>query len=442
MVGRGEQAADDHAGRGGEVTTPRNVGLATLGNLVVPVASLVTQPLLALGLGVDGRGELAAATVPLSLVVASFTLGIPEALTHYVAKRMVGSSVLLQCLGLLAVAGMIGTLAIALLSGPLSVNSTYLQGLMIVAAAFAAPALVNAGLRGIAAGHHRWGLVALSRALGALFQLFAVLTLYVAGQLTPLTATLSIAVGSCIGGVVFLPRPTTRTEPIPAPDAPTKLPEMIGYGWRMWAGALAGVLVMRLDQLLITPLSTVTQLGLYAVAASVAEVILVANAGIRDVVFAAESREQNRSRAAYATRISSLVVAILAAGVALLSPWAVPLFFGSEFGAALPSIYILLAATVLGNPGSIPGMVMAGWGRPGLRSISLALALGVNGLAIVLLVPSLGAIGAALATLLSSCVAGWTNIYWLWRHFDVSPTDVLVPRIEDLTRMANTVRGA
>lgn len=418
------------------MSVARNVGLATVGNLIVPIASLVTQPLLAHGLGVDGRGELAAATVPLILVVASFTLGLPEALTQYVAQRSMTWPLFARTIGILVLAGIVGTVAIWQLARALSAGNAHVAALMIIAAAFAAPALATAGLRGWAAGVGGWGLVAGSRVLGALFQLVGTLVLVLIGRLDTMSATLVVALGTFVGGLVFLrPRLLRRSLVVSVGQGELlRLGEVMSFGSRMWFGAVAGILLMRIDQVLIAPLSGIAQLGLYAVAASVSEVILVANAGIRDVVFALESRERNLGRVAYATRVSTCAVTCLAIVVAIASPVLLPLLFGPGFEDALPALFVLLGGVVLGNPGSIPGMALAGWGRPELRSYALTAALVVNLLAVALLVPSLGAVGAALATLVSSFVAGWLNIYWLKRLYGMRVIQLLIMRPHDYVR--------
>ncbi len=65
----------------------RGVAITTVGNALPPAAMLITQVLLAQRLGVSGRGTVAASTAPLMFAVAFLTLGLPEAVTYFVARR-------------------------------------------------------------------------------------------------------------------------------------------------------------------------------------------------------------------------------------------------------------------------------------------------------------------------------------------------------------------
>jgi hypothetical protein len=64
------------------------VGVALVGNVMPPLAAFFTAPLLAQVLGADGRGEVSAATAPLMLMLGAATLGLPEAVTYFVAAGL------------------------------------------------------------------------------------------------------------------------------------------------------------------------------------------------------------------------------------------------------------------------------------------------------------------------------------------------------------------
>jgi O-antigen/teichoic acid export membrane protein len=200
----------------------------------------------------------------------------------------------------------------------------------------------------------------------------------------------------------------------------------------MWVGTAAGMVLARLDQLLMTPLSSVEALGYYAVAVSISEVVLVFNSAVRDVMFAMESRSPDAARISKASRMSTLITFVAALSIASITPWAIPFFFGADFAEAIPATFIMLLAVWLGNPGSVAGAALSGRGRPGLRSTSIALAAIVNVVAIFLLVPMMGAVGAALATLVGNVVAGTLNIVWLRVYFGMRLRDFYSIRLSDV----------
>ena len=86
----------------------RAVLLVTVSSFLVPAAGLLTQPILARALGAGGRGELTAAMAPSALALAIATLGLPEALTFYLAKHprltrpaLLWATLVASCLGVL-----------------------------------------------------------------------------------------------------------------------------------------------------------------------------------------------------------------------------------------------------------------------------------------------------------------------------------------------------
>jgi O-antigen/teichoic acid export membrane protein len=151
-------------------------------------------------------------------------------------------------------------------------------------------------------------------------RLAAVAILATSGALGVSTATVAISSTTFIGGLtyMFLGRDRERHRSA-GYDSSRALPRFHLYAAQVWLGAAAGILYSRLDQLLITPLSGVYELGLYAVAASVAEVILLLNLAIRDVVFTVESESPNDVRAAQAARVSTLMTLALGVSLAAVS---------------------------------------------------------------------------------------------------------------------------
>lgn len=414
----------------------RGVVVTAVGNFVPPAAALATQPILAHSLGVDGRGEVAAATAPVLLGIVVLGLGIPESLTFFRARRAPGLRRLAGwSLAVLTLSGLAGTAFTHGISTTLSAGDRELAHLILIATSALAPALIVAGLRGIAAGHQAWTVIAAERASSAALRFLTISGLAVTGNLNVFSATVAISVTTVVGGLAYLSLIRHR---IPARSVDTAysgatLPRFYVYASQVWVGAAAGIVYSRIDQVLITPLSGVYELGLYAVAASIAEVILLINAAFREVIFTAESEAPDNKRSAQAARISTLVTAGLGSAVAAVSPWAVPVLFGEAFRDAVPLTILLIIATVVGNPGSVAGAVLSGRGRPGLRSLSLAIGVLVNLTAVFLLVPTMGGLGAALATLIASIFAGNNlNIVWLRIFYGVRMSNYLIIRRDDI----------
>jgi O-antigen/teichoic acid export membrane protein len=311
-------------------------------------------------------------------------------------------------------------------------GDTEIASLLRAAGLFLAPALLVAGLRGLASGMDAWTLIAWERTLGALLRVSLIVGFAVAGNLTVAAGTLIIS-GTTVGGAiayVALFARVRRTDGLG--NDPREVPKFGRYALRIWTGSLAGIVLARLDQLLITPMAGVDELGLYVVAVSIAEVILVFNSAVRDVVFAAEAADANVLRLGVASRVSTIYTAVAGVAIAGSSAWFVPTLFGKEFEAAVPTLLVLIAAVVIGNPGSVAGIGLSARNRPGLRSWSLTAAVLVNLAVVALLVPVFGALGAAVATLIGSIVSAYLNIVWLRFKFNIPASTFLRIRGSDL----------
>lgn len=423
------------------MSTTRGIAVVTLGNLVPPLAALASQPLLAQNLGVVGRGELAAAVAPLQFASLILTFGIPESFTYFVARRVSGRSRSLR-LGMLALGlvGLAGSGLVAILAPVLSAGDEALARLISLASLALLPTLLVAGMRGIASGYQSWGRVALQRSLGAIVQLVGVVVLILVSALTVTSATVVLAVATFIGGLVYLfpdrRRLTSGGGDFPATDSPTPR----SFAVQAWFGTVAGLALARLDQLLMTPLAGVYELGLYVVAVNVSEVILVFNLAVKDVIASVEAASPDPARVGRAARLSTLVTAVLGVILAAICPWAIPALFGEEFGASVPVAALLIAGIILSNPGSVAGAALSGRGKPGLRSAAAAIASLANLVAFILLVPAFGAMGAAWAAVLGRLVAALVSTWFMGSRSGVPMSDFYGLRIQDLVAMKDLVR--
>jgi len=417
------------------------MSIALIGNAFPPLVALFSGPILAQALGVDGRGAVAAATAPLALVVTVATFGIPEAVTWVVARSPgLARNAAGRGLALLTLAGLVAMAAVAVSAPWLSGGSAEVTQLILLAGLAIVPNLLVAVLRGVASATQSWRLVAIERILTSSLRLVVLIPFWLTGTLTPLVATLTVAVMPVAGAVVYLGR--MRSLPPRAVDVPrmARTDGLLGYGVRVWVGSLSGMLLSRIDQVLMTPLAGTYQLGLYVVAVSVSELPLIINQAVRDVTFVTDAAESVDARLSSSARISTLLcgLAALLLGVSML--WWLPFLFGEDFRDALPVAGVLLAAVVLGTPGSIGGSGLSARGRPGLRSVSLTIACLVNIGLLVLLAPTLGAMGAALATLAGNLISSNLNLLFLARVFGINPLAFYGVRRTDLATLARYLR--
>jgi O-antigen/teichoic acid export membrane protein len=397
-------------------------------NLAVPVATIVTAPLLAQALGVDGRGELAAAAAPLLLVVQAATVGIPEAITYLSASRRFPERLLERTgMVLLFIAGAFGAIGIYFFSTGYFVEPSARDALVATAPA-ACPALAVGALRAAAAAREDWFAIATEKTLNGSLQLVGIVILFATGNLSILAAALVIGYAPALSGVTYLlrRRPHVADERI---RTSTVVRGIASYGPRVWVGSLSGILMFRLDQVLMVPLSNAGQLGLYVVAVTIGEAPLVISRAVRDVMLAKDSREPSFDLLTRAARLAFYMCAGLVAGVLASMVWAVPLLFGDEFVGVYPSLTVILIGVLLGVPGSVAGSGLMARNRAGVRSWCLVAAAIVNVCLVLLLVPEWGALGAATATLVGNVIAGFGALVAMHVMFGVPFWSFFVPPI-------------
>jgi len=421
----------------------RNVAINAAGNLVPPVAAFVTSPLLAHALGVEGRGLVSAAQAPLLLFVAAATFGLPEATTYLVARfpKLLGL-ITRRVVVFVVLTGVLSLIALLGLRGPLSGGDPRVAALLTISAVALIPTLLLSVVRAAAIGQEAWTLVSVERSLSSLLRLGAIVLLI---QLDSLTATSAVYINAWapLTGAVLYCLLLRRRGTVKPPTVPSELAyrQIARYGSLVWIGSISGVFLARLDQSLMVPLSGVYELGLYAVAVSVAEIPLLVNNTVREVMFAADARSNNNVRLTYAARISGAICLTFAGLMAASIFWWFPLLFGEAFRPAITLTLLLLLATAVGPPGSVAGAALAARGRPGLRSLALLGAFAVNLTLILLLVPVYGALGAGIATLAGNLVSSNINIVMASRLYSLRVSDFYVLRPADGRAFIGNVRS-
>lgn len=421
-------------------STGSAVLVASIGNAVPAALGFLSAPVLARAFSTSDRGEIAAATSLLLLATSALSFGIPESLTFHVARRLAGARLVLKAGLVVVVAGAAVWIALAYATPVLYEDESRIQALVRIALAALIPTLLVGALRGIAIGQQRWWLVTLEKAVGAAARLLGLIVLVSVGELSQAAAVLIVSLSGFCGGLVYIGLAKRGGARLEVDADRSSLKGLMFYGSRVWIGSLTGILLSRLDQAIMAPITGSAALGVYVVAATVVELALVLNSAVSAVMFSKQASSIDDAQLGVAARLSTLLTAVVSLAMAAAAPLAVPLAFGPAYSEAVPVLWILLLGVVLANPGSVAGAGLNARGRPGLRSTALVLGLAVN---IVLLLPlgaAYGASGAAIATLAGTVVAGWMNIAFLRVFFGIRSSQFLAVRLSDLRTFASVLR--
>lgn len=349
------------------------------------------------------RGLLATATVWTAMITSIAGIGLPQAVTFHVGRHPARAG------GVVATAFAIG-LSLGTVVGALGVGVAMLAGgraALPLAILFAAtPAMMLAGF-GLAAllgwGSLRaWGVL---RVVGPTSALLAVAVVVLAGGHTAGAVACVTAGSSALSAaVVFVALRRRGMWSRPQRDCAR---DLASYGWRQVITGIAWLLTYKLDQLYLSVAVSPRALGLYAVAATIGEVIAPVAASSSSVMLArAAARGHSEVQVSLRWAVGfSLVIAVPACLIcALFAEQILRLVFGAGFAPAHATLRIYIGGTVALAVATVLADTLRGLGRP-LDAAKAELAGAASTITLlVLLVPSHGIVGAAAASTTSYTV--------------------------------------
>ena len=416
----------------GTPSTRRALSLSLRTTFLAQFLLAVSGIMLARVLGVEARGEIAAAMLWPTVIAAVGTLGLTESLTFHVARepgnagRLIGSGLVLA-----AVQSVVFT-AISLAVIPLVLDH---QGPDVVTDGLIYTAylpLVTFGVVFIGAlnGLHRYAAFSAVR--------ISIFALMVASQVVLLLTdsttvrSLVIAFVGCQAAMTLLAAILLyRAHPGSLGADRAAIRRLFGYGVRSNTGTSATFLNQRLDQLVISAFMTASQLGLYAVAVTLTQVAgLVGNAVAYATLPNVASLEPGPERTRLARRLigfTTVLSAALALPVILFSPLIIDILFGSDFSAADNVARLLAVGAIVFSTARAVEAVLRAVGRPLAAGLGELIALAATAAGLAVMLPLFGIIGAAA----TSVIARGISCGWMARRaagpLGCKPMTVLIP---------------
>lgn len=208
------------------------------------------------------------------------------------------------------------------------------------------------------------------------------------------------------------------------------------FGARTYAALLTRFLNLRVDQFLVLLLASARQLGYYAVAVNVGELLLQIPVIMLWAIsgsISGTSREQSGAMVAQFSRWVIALMGGLLVVLAVITPLAVPLVFGARYAPAVPSVLLLLPGMVCYGPAVIISeYFIVHRGRPAKAVLIPGLATVANLLLNLPLTSLLGASGAAMASSASYALMLAIAVGLFTRDTGRSPRELLLVTRSDL----------
>ncbi len=423
---------------GGHGAFRRGVAVTLLGSGLIALVGIATGTLAARLLGPLGRGELAAIQLWPGIVASIGMLGMPEALVYFAARKPAVAGSYTTSAVSLALFGCTPLVIAGYVAMPILLHAQDASTIaaarwyLLIAFGYVFAAIPHAVLRGI--GDFAWWnamrLVPTAvwvAALGGALLLNRADAEFIAGA--------NLLLISLVAVPIMLLTIVHRVPPPYAP-VPGDWRPMVRFGLPSALTNVPNMLNLRLDQMLMAAILPAEMLGLYVVAVvwslSLSPCLgAVATTLFPHVASHAGSERQHRAFVDV-VKLSGTAALLGTASLALVTPWILPVIFGSEFVSAVPAALTLVFAAAalgfnqvleeglrgLGSPTSVL------WSEVGGLVISVAL--------LVLLLRPLGIMGAALASL-----CGYVSVTALLlrsaRHIIGLPlSEIVIPRRREL----------
>jgi O-antigen/teichoic acid export membrane protein len=387
-----------------------------------------------------GRGELAAMILWPVFLANALTLGMPSALTFQLRSNPEKRSQLLGAALLLA--GLVG--GVGMIAGAIFLHAwmpQYSPRVIFFARLFLLNTPMSAMLLvGRAALESRGDFTASNKLFIAppALTLVWLVILWKTGTLTPVSAGFAyVPVG--IPPFLWMIRQLWRGFRPSLHSFVDSTRLLFTYGIRSYGIDLCGTMALYVDQALVVRMLEPKMMGTYVVALSLSRMLNAFHTSVVMVLFpmaVSRSPQTVREMTSRAARMSTLLTALVATGVALLGPHLLSLLYGREYAVATAVLRILVLESVLSGATLVLSQAFMALERPGVIT-----ALQVTGLLLtlplmVVFVPRMGIVGAGLALLIST-TARLLFVLASYPLFLKMRMPHVFPKVEDLRFMAD-----
>jgi O-antigen/teichoic acid export membrane protein len=397
---------------------------------------------LAHALGPSGRGAVAFVVSTSLLVGQVLRLGLTSATTYMVAHRPADAPRLVTngLLAALASSAVASTATVVVLVSVPSIRPAHVGSTALLALCLG---IVGGDIGAVATalllGSRRFVAFAASSSSVAWVYAGTIAGVYAIWGLTPASACLIWGLSRLADALSLLAFGLARTR-IGRPDR-ALMRAALRFGIRSAAGELAITTNARADQSIMGAISPERELGLYAAAVNVGEVLLylpnaVGNALLPNLVEAETSELGTMTLRAFRMVFAITTVAVV--GAAVTGFFLIPVVFGSRFDDSVTPFLLLLPGAFGYAAQKVFSSALTGLAAPGRSSLGPLTAL-VTGIVLdLILIPPYGADGAASAASAAFVAGGLVALLAFRASVPFRPGE-LVPRRSDARAIASVV---
>lgn len=215
------------------------------------------------------------------------------------------------------------------------------------------------------------------------------------------------------------------------------LKDALAFGIQGHVGSVLFFLNLRLDVFIVSFFAGARNVGLYAVATTLAELLPYLSTAFSFVLFprTASSNAETANRfTPGVVRLSTFITSAAAVGLFAVSRPLITIFYSEEFLPALHPLWILLPGTVSIGYASVIHSDLSGRGKPYYSTYGALVSLFVTVILDLWMIPRWGIIGAAIASSAAHTTNAAMAAYFYLRETETKPTDLLLIRKSDIKR--------
>jgi len=212
--------------------------------------------------------------------------------------------------------------------------------------------------------------------------------------------------------------------------------DTLSFGFKGHLGSIADYLNRRLDIFIISTLLPFEEVGYYAIAVTITEMLWYIPKSIGSILFnkialSPEQRESNNFTAIIC-RNTLFLLTILGLFLLLTNKIIIELFYGTAYLPSINALLILIPGIIISG---IKGLLVAyvnGIGKPIISTISAFIGLGINLPLNFLLIPVIGIAGAAVATTISYIISSIYLLLFFKKSSNLPYKDIILINHNDI----------
>jgi len=217
--------------------------------------------------------------------------------------------------------------------------------------------------------------------------------------------------------------------------------DTLSFGFKGHLGSIADYLNRRFDIFIISTLLPIEEVGYYAIAVTVSEMLWYIPKSIGSILFnkialSSEQRESNNFTA-FICRNALFLLTILGLFLLLTNKIIIELFYGAEYLPSISALLILIPGIIISGIKGLLVSYVNGIGKPIISTISAFIGLGINLPLNYLLIPKIGIAGAALATTISYIISSIYLLLFFKKISNLPYKDIVLINHNDITVYRN-----